>query len=243
MKSLILSLFITQFIFCQDLTASAILDSMNRVMTPENVKSTIRQIITTSRGNEREFEYEMFSGSKGKNVLLRYTKPNVVKGNAILMKNHSDDIWIYFQRTRRVRKLASSSKNQKVEGSDFSYEDFSGGDTWKEDYDIKRLLDEDDKYILELIPKSDVSTSYGKMIVVIRKSDYYPDIIRYFDKNIVHEKTLTMEDIRNIEGYPTAMKMTMVNHLEDSETRMEIVNSTYNISYPDDYFTERYLRE
>jgi len=65
---------------------------MTLAMTPVNAQSTIRQIITTSRGNEREFEYEMFSGNKGKNVLLRYTQPNIVRGNAILLKNHSDDI-------------------------------------------------------------------------------------------------------------------------------------------------------
>ena len=229
--------------FSQELSASTILDSMTLAMTPVNAQSTIRQIITTSRGNEREFEYEMFSGNKGKNVLLRYTQPNIVRGNAILLKNHSDDIWVYFQRTRRIRKLATSSKNQKVEGSDFAYEDFSGGDTWKAEYNVSRMDDLDDLYVLALIPKPAVSTGYGKMVLFVRNSDYYPTIIKYFDKNMVHEKTLKIEDIRDIEGYPTAMKMTMLNHLEDSTTRMEIISITYHVTFPEDFITERYMRQ
>ena len=41
------------------------------------------------------------------------------------MLNDGDDIWTYFPRTRRVRKLASHAKKQKVPGSDFSFGDFS----------------------------------------------------------------------------------------------------------------------
>ncbi|MFQ6610029.1 MAG: outer membrane lipoprotein-sorting protein [Fidelibacterota bacterium] len=232
-----------EIIFSQNFAANVILDSMIQVMSPENVESTVLQQITTSKGEFREFEYELYSGMKGENVLLRYTKPNIVKGNAILLKNHSDDIWVYFQRTRRTRKLASSSKNQKVQGSDFSYEDFSGGDTWKNDYTVNRLEDESGNFTLEFIPKSNVNTGYGKIIAIVRKIDYYPVQIKYFDKNMVHEKTLFLEDIQEIEGYPTAMKMIMTNHLEDSTTILETITTTYDISYPDDFFTEKSLRK
>ena len=50
------------------------------------------------------------------------------------MLNDGDDIWTYFPRTRRVRKLASHAEKQKVQGHDFSFGDFSSEDTWKEDY-------------------------------------------------------------------------------------------------------------
>ena len=243
MEKILLIIIFIEILISQDYTAETILDSMILVMSPEYIESTVRQRITTSKGESREFEYKLYSGNKGENILLRYTRPNIVKGNAFLLKNHSDDIWVYFQRTRRTRKLASSSKNQKVQGSDFSYEDFSAGDTWKEDYNITRLEDESGNYSLEFTPKLNVDTGYSKIITIIRRPDYYPIQIRYFDKNSVHEKTLFLKEIQEIEGYPTAMKMIMVNHLEDSTTTMETITTTYNVRFPDNFFTERSLRQ
>ena len=226
-----------------DISAEALLDSMTAVISPENVKSTVLQVIQTSSGKERTFEYESFSSEKGKNVLLKYTKPKKVKGNAFLMKNNADDLWVYFPRTRRVRKLASHYKNQKVQGSDFSYEDFSGGETWKEDFNIKRLQDDDENYVLEFTPKPNVNSSYRSMTAYLQKSDYYPVKIEYFEKSGSHLKTLFLSEIKSVENIPTARVMEMVNHIEGTRTIMETIAITYDISFPDDFFTESNMRK
>lgn len=226
-----------------DISAEALLDSMTAVISPENVKSTVLQVIQTSSGKERTFEYESFSSEKGKNVLLKYTKPKKVKGNAFLMKNNADDLWVYFPRTRRVRKLASHYKNQKVQGSDFSYEDFSGGETWKEDFNIKRLQDDDENYVLEFTPKPNVNSSYRSMTAYLQKSDYYPVKIEYFEKSGSHLKTLFLSEIKSVENIPTARVMEMVNHIEGTRTIMETISITYDISFSDDFFTESNMRK
>ncbi|MBC8214285.1 MAG: outer membrane lipoprotein-sorting protein [Candidatus Marinimicrobia bacterium] len=231
-------------LFATELTADAILDSMNTVMSPENSKATMKQVIVTTSGRERIFEYEYYSGNKGKNLLMRYIKPKKVKNNAFLIANNGDDITVYFPRTRRTRKLASHAKKQKVQGSDFSYEDFSGSESWKEDYTVK-LFESSNKnlYSLEFIPKDDIITSYSKMQILVRKSDYYPTELKYYDDKGIHHKTLFLEDIRVIEEFPTAMAMRMVNHIEKTETRMEILDITYNITFDENFFTERNLKK
>ena len=104
-------------------TGDEIVEKMTSVMTQENSKGIMTQTITTSSGKQRTFEFEMFSADEGKKTLMRYVKPAAARGQAFLMLNNADDIWTYFPRTKRVRKLASSSKNQKMQGSDFSFED------------------------------------------------------------------------------------------------------------------------
>ncbi|MCF7826745.1 MAG: outer membrane lipoprotein-sorting protein, partial [Candidatus Marinimicrobia bacterium] len=99
-------------------------------MSPENSYSKGSQTIITSSGQERVFEFDSWSAEKGKSVLTRYTKPAAIRGQAFLMLNNADDIWSYFPRTKRVRKLASHAKKQKMQGSDFTYEDMGGGDVF-----------------------------------------------------------------------------------------------------------------
>ncbi len=234
---------LTVCLFSSEKTADELMNAMLSVMTPENSHAVIVQKIQTTSGNERTLEYEYYTAGKGADVLMRYTKPNQIKGNAFLMKNNGDDIWLYSPRTRRVRKLASHARKQKVQGSDFSYEDFSGGDSWKEDFTVEKLPDQEEQYVLAFYPRPDVVTSYSKMITFIRYNDYYPVKIDYYDKNGVLMKSLYLEDIRTIDGYPTAMKMRMLNHLTGSETVMETLRVEYDLEFPENFFTRENLRK
>jgi hypothetical protein len=169
-----------------------------------------------------------------------------VKGDAFLMKNNADDIWVYFKRTRRVRKLASHAKKQKLQGSDFTYEDMGSGNAWLEEYTSKRLKDQKIRgqklIVIQLKAIPEKESSYSKIIVYSRPSDYFPLQIEYFSEESDKPfKTLYMEDIQIIDGIPTAMKMTMKNHLDDTETSMEVIEITYKEKLPESMFTEREL--
>jgi hypothetical protein len=216
-------------------------------MTQENSTAIMTQTITTSSGQQRTFEFEMFTADEGEKTLMRYLKPSAARGQAFLMLNNADDIWTYFPRTKRIRKLSSSSKNQKVQGSDFSFEDMGSGDSWKEEYVSTNLgsekYDDTDCWKLESIGIPEQNPSYPKMEVLMRMSDFYPIKIDYFDENDYAEKTLLMSDIKEIEGVPTAMQMTMKNHLEGTETTMQTLSISYSWEPPDNFFSERELKK
>jgi len=224
-----------------------LVEKMSDIMTQENSKATMTQTITTSSGKIRTFEFEMFTAYDGEKTLMRYLKPSAVRGQAFLMLNNADDIWTYFPRTKRVRKLSSSSKNQKVQGSDFSFEDMGSGDSWKIEYNSSNLGSEKyngtDCWKLESIGIPDENPSYPKMEVYMRKVDFYPIKIDYFDDDNFIEKTMLLRDINNIEGVPTAMQMTMKNHSEGTETIMETLSITYKWDPPENFFTERELKK
>ena len=122
-------------------TGDDIIQKANEVFTPQTSHSKSRLTIVTTSGDQRTFVFESWSQNKGEKNLVRYLEPSRVKGQAILMLNHADDIWSFFPRTQRVRKLASHAKKQKMQGSDFSYEDMGSGDAFIEDYTAKRLDD------------------------------------------------------------------------------------------------------
>ncbi|MBU4443886.1 outer membrane lipoprotein-sorting protein [bacterium] len=177
---------------------------------------------------------------------MRYLSPSRVKGNALLMTDFSDNIWMYNRRTGRVRKLASHAKKQKFEGSDFTYEDMGSGDSWKTDFNpVLKGIEKVDKvhcFKLELQAKSE-DVSYSKMICWVRVGDFFPIQIDYYDEKNVFTKTLFLQDIRTIEGVLTPMKMVMRNNLDRTETVMEYVNITYDVEFDKGFFSERNLKK
>ena len=228
--------FTSYWIFGIELSADAILDSMTSVMQIESSQGEMEQEIITSSRAKRVFTFEYFSYNKGENVLIRYQKPKKVK-------NNGDDIWVYFPRTRRVRKLASHSKNKKAQGSDFSYEDFSGSKEWKKDYYVNQENSgEGGNYLLLFTPRSEVDTGYDTLKIFVNKLSYYPDRIQYY-KDGEHFKTLKFRDVKDIQGIPTAMIMHMENHIEDSHTTMKILEMKYDVKFEEDFFTERNLKK
>lgn len=228
------------------ITGPEILEQVLDVMNPPNARAIVTQTIQTTSGQTRTFEYDSYMGDKGEKSMLRYRSPSRVRGNAMLMTDFSDNIWMYIQRTGRVRKLASHAKKQKFEGSDFTYEDMGSGESWKEDYAPKNLgtrkLNGDECYLLELTAVGE-DLSYSKMDCYVRTADYYPLQIDYYDKEGTHTKVLRLEDIRVIEGIPTAMKMVMGNLIDRTSTEMETIEITYDVTFDDNFFTERNLKK
>ena len=225
-----------------DISASAILDSMMIVMQPTSSRGKMEQEIISSANVKRIFTFEYFSENKGENVLIRYIEPRKIKNNAFLIKNNGDNIWVYFPRTHRIRKLASHAKKQKAQGSDFSYEDFSGSKNWGTDYDVSREeSSERETYLLILSRKENEKGSYGLQIYV-DKRNYYPQRIQYLQNGELI-KTLTFTNVVNLQGYPTAQIMTMANHVEESQTQMRILDMEYNVQFDEGFFTELNLKK
>lgn len=232
----------------QDLTAEDIIARSNELMNQPSVTATMKMTITTTSGNEREFVYESYAKDKGKKSLMKYIAPRRVKGQTILMLNNADDIWAYFPRTNRVRKLATHAKKQKMEGSDFSYEDMGSGDAWLNEFKSALLGNEKIDgfvcYKLELLKLEDSDSGYSRLLMWIDKDSYIPLQIDYFDEDDprLHKKRLTVSDIQTIDGIPTPMKMVMTDVQNDTDTVMEYMRVSYGEELDDDLFTERGMK-
>ena len=234
--------------FGQELSGEEIMSKVNKLMNQDTVQAKIKMTIVTSSGNERVFIYDSYSKNKGEKNLLRYIEPKRAKGQALLMLNYADDIWMYFPRTKRIRKLATNSKSQKMEGSDFSYEDTGASDAFIEYFGSKNLGSEKKEgyncYKIEMLKKEGIESGYSRLIMWVIKDSFIPIAIDYYDAENPELllKTLIQYDIKNIDGIPTATKMVMYNKLEDSQTSIEMLEIKYNIELDDSLFTERNLQ-
>ena len=232
----------------QELTGEEIVNKVNELMNQDTVQAKVKMTIVTSSGNERVFIYDSYSKNKGEKNLLRYIEPKRAKGQAILMLNYADDIWMYFPRTKRIRKLATNSKSQKMEGSDFSYEDTGASDAFIEDFNSKKLGSEikegHDCYKIEMLKKEGIESGYSRLIMWIIKDNFYPIVINYYDRENPELllKTLIQYDIKNVDGISTATKMVMYNQQENSQTSIEMLEIKYNIVLDDSLFTARNLQ-
>jgi hypothetical protein len=79
-------------------------------------------------------------------------------------------------------------------------------------------------------------------MIYVNKLNYYPDRMLYYQDGI-HLKTLNFQDVKEIQGIPTAMSMFMENHVEESQTTMRILEMKYDVIFDDGFFTERNLKK
>lgn len=253
MKNIIISglivLFLAPVSFSQELTGEDIIQKVNELFNPQTSYSKSKMTIVTTSGSQRTFLSEAWSKDKGEKNLVRYLEPRRVKGQATLMLNHADDIWMYFPRTQRVRKLATHAKKQKMRGSNFSYEDMGSGDAFINDYTPKRLEDEkmegQECYKLELTRQLNSDISYSRLIMWVIKENFVPIVIDYYDEDdpTLWLKRLVQSDIRIIDNIPTAMKVVMYNKNDNTQTEIELLEIKYNVPLNDDMFTERSLKK
>jgi len=216
------------------------IDDTERVASSEGV---MKQTIITSGGKKRTLEMKAYTKDRNDKQLIIYTAPRRVKGDKILMLNEGDDIWFYTPRTDRVRHLASHARRQKVQGSDFAYEDMSGGNI-EEDYTYKLLGEEkvlgSECYKFELIP-TESGPHYSKLILWADKGKFITRQIDYYENDELL-KRLQCFDIRNIDGHWYAMKLVMTNLQEGGETVMETSEIKFDTELDDGLFTTNNLK-
>ncbi len=222
-----------------------LLDELIGMINPKNSEAVMTQTIETTAGQTRTLTYKTHTANQGEKVLMRYLAPARVRGNALLMTDHSNNIWMYNRRTRRVRKLATHAKRQSFEGSDFTYEDLGSGDVWEKDYqpETDGIAAKRGQKCIKLVLKAKTEkVTYPKLICWLRNSDHFPIQIDYYNADEELLKSLSLKEIKEIEGVLTPMKMVMYNHQDNSQTSMAYENITYNVHFKANFFSERNLR-
>ena len=227
----------------QELSPQEIINRIDATERVASSESIARQIITTSGGKKRTLGMKAYTKDMNDKQLMIYTSPKRVKGDKILMLNDGDDIWFYTPKTDRVRHLASHAKRQKVQGSDFAYEDMSGGKI-EEDYTYTLMGEEkvagQSCYKFELIP-TESGPHYAKLILWADKEKFITLKIDYYEDDELL-KRLDCYDVQHIDGHWYAMKLVMTNLQEGGQTVMETEKIQFDIEIKDKAFTTKNLK-
>lgn len=219
--------------------AATILKNVDNVLNApkdQDIQTTIT--ITDKSGKQSVRTMSMIQKGSDKR-LVKFLSPADQKGIGFLSLP-GDNLTLYLPAFGKTRKIASSVKNTKFAGTDFSYEDMEAkrySDKW-----IPKLsATAGGNYTLELTPRSGVSTDYSKLVMTVRTADNYPIRIDHYDKSGKLYKVLTDNRVEKVGKYLIAKELVMEDKRTGSKTKMTITSVKFDTGLTDDRFTEREL--
>jgi outer membrane lipoprotein-sorting protein len=226
----------------QALTAAEVLAKADAIQKSDTAHILMKQTITTTSGATRTFEIESWSRGGDEQSVMRFISPAPSAGIGMLSLEGGDVMWAYFPDSDDLRKIASSARKGSMEGSDFSYEDMSGG-SWGEDWTTTEMVTEDlngrSCHKLTATPKG--NSSYTKMVAWVDALTFVTHQVHYFDKKDAHVKTLELTGWMQDGGTWTPTEMVMHNLKRGSKTSIEMVKVAYGVEVDDSLFTTDFL--
>jgi outer membrane lipoprotein-sorting protein len=218
--------------------ANTILKNMDDVMyAPEDMigKNTIVLIDRKGKKETREATIKQKGNDKR---IMRFTSPASQAGIAVLALPN-DVMYLYLPAYGKERRISSSVKNQNFAGTDFSYDDMEPK-PYIDKYSPKVIKTEDNVFVLELKPKG--RSDYSKIIVNVNKTNYYPELMEYYDRGNTKIKVAKYM-FKKTGKYWNATEIEMTNLKKNHKTIMKMSDVKYDTGLTDDEFTVRKLKQ
>ncbi|MFV1989019.1 MAG: outer membrane lipoprotein-sorting protein [Gemmatimonadota bacterium] len=198
-----------------------------------------RMTLIDRDGSTKERELRFYQKGSEKR-LVRFVKPADVRGVAFL-RLADDRMYLYLPAFRRVRRIASSIKNEGFMGTDFSYEDLSQT-SYSEDFEVTAVSKGSGSYTLTLERRDGADVSYARLVMEVSDADWVARKIDYFDESGERIKTYTATEVQQIDGYAYVTGMEMVSWRSGHRTVLELEELLLDSGLSDDLFTQRSLK-
>ncbi|MGJ7027447.1 outer membrane lipoprotein-sorting protein [Petrimonas sulfuriphila] len=218
--------------------AATILMKMDDVMYSSKDMTGKNKIVLIDRNGKQEIREATIQQKGNDKRMFRFTSPASQAGISVL--SLPDDVmYLYLPAFGKERRIATSAKNQNFAGTDFSYDDMESV-LFSAKYTPKLLKTEADVFVLELTPLS--RSDYSKVIVRINKTNFYPELMEYYDKGNtkIKEAKYTFKKIGN---YWNASEIEMTDLKKNHKTKMQMSDVKYDQGLTDDDFTVRKLKQ
>jgi outer membrane lipoprotein-sorting protein len=160
-------------------------------------------------------------------TFIRITAPAKDAGTGTLRLGSS--MWTYLPTVERVIKIPPSLMLQSWMGSDFTNDDLVKESSLPTDYThrIERETTEDGDacYVLIATPKPNAPVVWGKLVLLIRRSDFLPRREEFYDERGTLQKTLYFDQIRKTGSRNYPMRWRMVSHTKPGHETTLIFSS------------------
>ena len=239
------------------LTGDAIIEKINAREDGEHVKRRFVVELTDRNGRTRTEEtiaQRRYFGDE-KRTIIFYTDPNNVRGTGFLTFDYADpeaddDQWLYLPALRKVRRISASDRGDYFLGTDFTYEEIKKEQKVEtDDYSFtaagSEIIDGRSLLIVEGVPVNDeVARELGVSKVVWRIDPdlWLSRVTDYYDRNGNHSRTITLEGVETIDGFLTTTQLFVRNHKTGHSTRIQFLDTDYEIEVPENLFTQARLR-
>ncbi|NMB13332.1 MAG: outer membrane lipoprotein-sorting protein [Firmicutes bacterium] len=173
--------------------------------------------------------------------LVKFLAPKDVEGVGLLDQGE-DVMYMYLPEFNKVRRIAGSAKHGSFMGTDFTYNDLSFVNYDTSDYGAELVGETADAYEVELRDKDEKDASYEKVLMTVRKSDWFPVKVVFYNTEGKLQKELTAFDVTTYGKYKYPKKLEMVDVLANHRTEILIGEPEFDRELDDDIFTTRTLQ-
>ena len=230
----------------QQLTGRDIVQQVKNRPDGDTRYAEMELTLKKKNGSSRQRKITSWAMDEGKDTkkIMFFTYPGDVQGTGFLTFDYDqmgkdDDKWLYLPAMKKTRRISgSSSKTDYFMGTDFTYDDMGSRNV---DEDNHKLLREETKdghkcWVVESVPV-DKREIYSRKVSWIRQDCMTAIYVEYYDKLNKLHRVLTINEVKQVEGFWTVLKMEMKNVQTEHSTIITVKNPKYNIKVDKNLFT------
>ena len=174
-------------------------------------------------------------------TVMTLTAPAEVRDQAFLFVENpesDDDMWMYVPAFEVTRRVEGSQRRSSFLGTHFTFADLESRDL--RDATHRRQADETigdhDVYVVEARPKQPEQSDYERVVAYVRKSDYIPLRIRFYDRDGDLDKTLFTERLESTGDDVTYVERATLRAESGGYTTIEIEDLDTEVELPASLF-------
>ncbi len=172
--------------------------------------------------------------------LIKFLQPADLKGMAFL-DTGDDKMYLYMPAMHKIRRIAGHVKNDNFAGTDYSFDDLSSN-RFSDRVDVASMKELGDHYLLELKPRPDSDSQYGKLMMYVRKKDFLFDKVEFLDKSGKKWKVMIRKDFRRVGKYMQSYFSEITDLKKQHTTRNLIESIECDTGLEDRFFSKRQLK-
>lgn len=240
--TLILTLFIANTLFSQ--TVEEIINKAEDMIKGETSTGTFTMTVVNPDFKRTVVMESWWVGNEKALIVIK--SPAKEAGNKTLkIKN---EMWNYLKNTETTIKIPPSMMLQSWNGSDLTNDDLVRESNLVDDYYLKLLFEEpiqgENSWKIELKPKPSAPVVWGTIYYWVRKSDYLPALIQYYDEKGNLHRTMTFSDYKIMDNRKIPTKWTIINNKKSGHYTEFIYNEVkFNVKIPDRIFSFKELEK
>lgn len=210
--------------------------------------ATITLIIQSASGSSRERRMRVRGIEENglSRTIVRVLAPSEVAGQSYLFRERDgadDEVFIYLPALdTAARRISGNQKNGAFMGSDFSYADLESRSVREGRY--RRLDDEElagfEVFVVDVTPAAGQQSDDARVRMWVRKSDFIPLRIRFFDTDDQASRTMFTEELAQ-DGDRTYVRRMSMRQADGSATIMIIESLNSSAEFDASMFTPQEL--
>lgn len=225
----------------KSLNIDEIIDRLDRLYRSKTAYMEMEMTVQTPHWKRT---MRMESWAEGlKKTFITILSPRKDRGISTLRSD--TEMWNFFPKINKVMKIPPSMMMGSWMGSDFTNDDLVKESSMMDDYTGRLLENSDQKnHYIELVPKKQTVTVWGKIVAVVDKETILPIKQIYYDEKNRLMRTLYFKDVKELGGKTIPCTMELVpENKEGHKTIVKHLQAEFDGKIDSNVFTLRNLQK